>query len=181
MEIPFGSTLRSMGESMETRIHPAIIHTITLLIPVNIYVIGDWLGAGVQWPLFRYQETIYGASIISIFTDAGYILNGTLTGRTAFSIALWILGAIFLVAALLVALFRKGGSSAKLRGVALVAGSLLFLLSSMVQYGFLFHGQAGFVIPIGIPVLLILGFIVSGEETQFSEMTLGSHDEQDRE
>src|SRR5512136_1395011 len=48
-----GSSFRSLIESINTKIHPAILHAITLLIPVNIYVIGDWLGAGIQWPLLR--------------------------------------------------------------------------------------------------------------------------------
>ena len=39
-----------------------LLQCLVFLIPVNIYVIGDWLGTGVQWVLFRYQQTYLGNS-----------------------------------------------------------------------------------------------------------------------
>jgi hypothetical protein len=167
MVIPFRSFLRSLGSYIDTEVHPAILHAVTLLIPVNVYVIGDWIGAGIQWALFRYQVTTYGTSIISILTDGGYILNGALQGRTAFSIGLWILGTILLIAAFLAALFSGDESSARLRGFALVSGTLLLLLSSIVQYGPFLNGPAGFAVPVGIPVLFMLGFLISGGKEEF--------------
>jgi len=53
LENPIIPFFQSLGESIEEEIHPAILHAIILLIPVNIYVIGDRVGAGIQWPLFR--------------------------------------------------------------------------------------------------------------------------------
>ena len=171
MEISSESTFQSLSEYINTEIHPAILHAIILLIPVNIYVIGDRLGAGIQWPLFRYQETYLGGSLITIFSDAGYVIQGIIYGKTAFSIVLWILGAILLTMAFLMSLFPEKSYSTRFRGFALIFGALLFLLSSFVQYGLLFHGPAGITIPIGIPVLLFLGVVLlkTGSATPLEE------------
>ncbi|MDD1669933.1 MAG: hypothetical protein LUQ67_01245, partial [Methanomicrobiales archaeon] len=153
MEI--SQSLQLLGENIEERIHPVILHIITFLIPVNIYIIGDRLGAGIQWPLFRYQETYLGENLISIFMDAGYVVQRILYGKTAFSIILWILGVILLVVPLLIALWEEVKSSttsfSRIRGYLLLSGALLFLLSILIQYGPLLHGPAGIAIPIGIP------------------------------
>lgn len=160
MENPAPSRLTSLSKTLSGGMHPAILHALLLLIPVNIYVIARWVGAGVQFPLFRYQDTSWGTSTMTILTDAGYVISGTLVGRTANSLILWILGTSLLVMAFLAALTRDGGSRARLRGLAVVAASLLFLLSLMVQYGPLLHGPPGIAIPVGVPVLLVTGLII---------------------
>jgi hypothetical protein len=160
MEIPFGSFLSSLSASIEKEVHPVLLHAITLLIPVNIYIIGDWMGTGIQWALLRYQETYLGRNIISIFTDSGYILQGTFHGRTALSTGVWILGALLLVLGLLIALSQDREKLRRIRGYLVISGSLLFLLSPVIQYGVLLHGPAGIVIPIGVPALLVMGLIL---------------------
>jgi hypothetical protein len=133
---------------------------------VDIYIIGDWLGAGVQWALFRYQETSYGTSIIYIFMDWRYIVRGIIGGRSAIALGIWVLGASLLVLAFLIALFREREVQARVRGYLVLSGTILFLFSIIIQYGILLHGPAGMVIPLGIPVLLILGFVLAGGETE---------------
>jgi hypothetical protein len=160
MEIPSLSFLSSWSAAREKEVHPVFLHAITLLIPVNIYIIGDWMGTGIQWALLRYQETYLGRNVISIFTDSGYILQGTFHGRTALSTGVWILGALLLVLGLLIALSQDREKLRRIRGYSLISGSLLFLLSIVIQYGVLFHGPAGIVIPIGIPALLVMGLIL---------------------
>ena len=49
-----------------------IFSLITLVIPINIYIIGNFLGAGLQTPLFRFQITGYGSFFYSC--NAGFIL-----------------------------------------------------------------------------------------------------------
>ncbi|MDD1665406.1 MAG: glycosyltransferase family 39 protein [Methanomicrobiales archaeon] len=160
MEIPFRSFFSSLNASIEEDVHPVLIHLIALLIPMNIYIIGDWLGSGVQWALLRYQETYLGRDVISILTDFGYILQGIFHGRTAISVGAWILGALLLVLGLLIALLQDRERSRRIRGYLLISGSLLFLLSIVIQYGALFNGPAGIGIPIGIPALLGMGIIL---------------------
>jgi hypothetical protein len=160
MEIPFRSFLPSRGVSIDDEVHPVLFHVITLLIPVNIYIIGDWMGTGIQWALLRYQDTYLGRNVISIFTDSGYIVQGIFHGRTALSTGVWSLGALLLVLDLLITLILDREKSKRIRGYLLISGSLLFLLSNVIQYGILFHGPAGIVIPIGIPALLVMGLIL---------------------
>jgi hypothetical protein len=160
VEIPFSSRLSSLSRAFTGAVHPALLHALTLVIPLNIYVVGGWIGAGIQFPLFRYQDTSWGISIISIFDEMSYVLSGTLTGRTAVSISLWVLGTVLLVAAFLAALLPEEKCPARLRGFALTGAALLYLLSLFAQYGLFLHGPAGIAIPVGIPFLLIAGLLV---------------------
>ena len=141
---------------------PLILQCLIFLIPVNIYMIGDSLGAGVQWLLFRYQQTYMGTNFILASRDLTYVLTGLITGRSGISILIWIMGIVILFAALVFAViayvreepaFVKGGSL-----LTILAGFVL-LLASLVQYGITLSGPAGFAIPVGIPIILIIGWI----------------------
>lgn len=160
MEIAIAPRLASFAAAVDDAVHPVLYQLLALLVPVNIYVIGDWMGAGVQCPLFRYQETYLGTNTLSIFTDAGYLLRSTLVGKTALATGIWILGALLLLAALGSALFRGRERGRRIRGMLLASGTLLFLVSTIIQYGPAFQGPAGLAIPVGIPILLLLGLIL---------------------
>ncbi|HVN65776.1 MAG TPA: hypothetical protein VMT31_04060 [Methanomicrobiales archaeon] len=168
---PLRSSFRSLSEYINITIHPAILHAITLLIPVNIYVIGDWLGAGIQWPLLRYQETYLGRNVISILTDSWYIREGIFHGRTALSTGIWILGAILLVLAFLIALSQERERLKRVRGYLILSGAVFFMIASVIQYGLFLSGPAGIAIPVGIPILLLLGLILlkGGEQEPMKE------------
>ena len=76
-----------------------IIQTFTLILPMNIYVIGDWLGTGIQWALFRYQQTYLGTSLIPVSNDFRYVLDSMIGGRSGISVLVWCVGAVMVVAA----------------------------------------------------------------------------------
>ena len=57
-----------------------LLQCLVFLIPINIYVIGDWLGTGVQWALFRYQQTYMGDSLILVTRGITLVLDGTIGG-----------------------------------------------------------------------------------------------------
>lgn len=140
---------------------PLVVQFLVFLIPVNIYVIGDWLGAGVQWILVRYQQTYLGTSIIPVTKDISYILNGTISGRTAISFAAGDIGTLLLITAtilVILAYIRKDASLIKKSSVITIAGGMMFVISGIVQYGIWFKSTAGFVIPVGIPLILIIGW-----------------------
>ena len=69
-----------------------LLQCLVFLISINIYVIGDWLGMGVQWALFRDQQTYLGNSLILVTREITYVLNGTISGRSAISLILWAIG-----------------------------------------------------------------------------------------
>jgi hypothetical protein len=137
-----------------------MVECLLFFVPLNIYGIGNNLATGVQWALFRYQESYLGNSLILIHRDLGYVLNGTLRGSSAFSTSIWILGAILLVAALILLTFATVQGDArpvKFAGLLTIAGGVLFLIAMLVQYGLTLHSDHGFSLPIGVPLILVTG------------------------
>lgn len=131
---------------------------IPFVLPINVFLIGGSLGAGVQFCLIRIQKTYLGWSVIPFWRELQLVADGTITGRTAISILLWVGGVLILaVWATMILLLHDS----RRRGVIVYgAGCLLLLISTMVQYGPLFHGPAGVAIPIGIPALAVIGYLL---------------------
>jgi hypothetical protein len=139
---------------------PFLLQCLVLLIPVNIYVIGDWMATGVRWALFRYQQGPLGSSVISIGNDFQHLLSGTLQGRSAVILLLWIIAALLLILCLilnLATLQKQTALSFKIAALLILLSGLLFAVSDIVQYGITFHSSSGFCIPIGIPLILVIG------------------------
>jgi hypothetical protein len=143
---------------------PKIFLWVLFVIPLNIYVIGDWLGTGVQWALFRYQQTYMGSNLILLNQDVQYILDGFTGGKTTLSILVWITGIIFLLLALLVFGNTPRKSAARHVGILCILYGLTCLISDVIQYGIFLHGPAGICIPIGIPIIFMAGgWLYAGE------------------
>ena len=139
---------------------PLMFECLLFFVPLNIYGIGNDLATGVQWALFRYQESYLGNSLIFIHRDLGYVLNGTLRGSSAFSTVIWYLGAFLLVAALFLLTFaavQDDTRPVKPAGLLNIAGGVLFLVAMLVQYGPALHSDHGFSLPIGVPLILVTG------------------------
>ena len=138
-----------------------LLQCLVFLIPVNIYVIGDWLGTGVQWLLFRYQQTYLGNSLILITREITFVLSGTIGGRSAVSITLWAIGVLlFIIATFLVILanVKKDFPLIKKASFFTIAGGIIIAVSVLFQYGFLLNSPSGFALPVGIPIILIIGW-----------------------
>ncbi len=84
-----------------------LLQCLVFLIPINIYVIGDWLGTGVQWALFRYQQTYLGDSLILVTRGITYVLNGTIGGMSGISLVLWATGALLFIIALILVILAN--------------------------------------------------------------------------
>ncbi|MCU0629860.1 MAG: hypothetical protein MUF37_01750 [Methanoregulaceae archaeon] len=123
--------------------------------PINIYIIGDWQGVGVQFAFFRYQITTLGTSLIHSYQDIEYIKMGILGIKTALSTAFWIIGSIFLTISFIYQMLYL--KKFFITGLFVLFSSILYLVSIIIQYGPLFHGPAGTAIPIGLPVLFVIG------------------------
>ena len=131
------------------------------LIPINIYVIGDLLGTGVQWALFRYQQTYLGNSLILVTREITYVLNGTINGKSAITLILWAIGALlFIIATILVILANTNKDSSLIKQASLITitGGIIIAISILVKYGILLNSQSGFAIPVGIPIILVIGW-----------------------
>jgi len=128
---------------------------------MNVYVIGDWMGAGIQWFFFRYQETNIGNSFIFLHREIRFIVSGLLYGRSAIASLLWVVGVVVIVTATVLIIYgtvKADPGTLKKAAFVNIAGAILFLLSVIVQYGILFHSPAGIAIPFGIPVILGVAF-----------------------
>lgn len=149
-----------------------ILHCLVFLIPVNIYaigvpksapaLIGDWAGAGIQWPLVQYLETYLGTSLISVSGYIKYLAEGDITGISALAFLVWIAAAVLLIgsfAADCASFVRDTRNYPKISALLILAGGILFLLSDLIQYGPLFSGPAGVCIPVGIPAILCIGWV----------------------
>ena len=154
---------------------------LALLLPVEIYVIGDALGAGIQCPLFRYQETYLGSSTITILRDLDYVAFGIISGRSALSILLRVGGSALLIAAAIYLAWKwqEDYDSFRKPLALLVAGAgVAYLLSCIAQYGPTLYGPAGFAVPVGVPLILAVAwYIVRVEEDD----ELGYEEEEEEE
>jgi len=138
---------------------PVIFGLLLFLVPQNIYVIGDRMATGVQWALFRYQVSDLGNSLILASRDLYYVTAGILKGATAVSTVVWLCGAVLLVAAfcLLAISALRPARLVRPAGLVIIASGILFLLADIVQYGIAFNNMHGYALPVGVPLVLVVG------------------------
>ena len=130
-----------------------------LVIPVNIYTIGDFIGAGISFPFFKFQISVSGTMLFLISQELSYVLNGIYHHNTAISILVWIAASVFLISTVIVILMNKVKKDIQLKiaGFLLIISTVCFLISIMFQFGLYFHGPVGIAIPIGIPLMFVIG------------------------
>jgi hypothetical protein len=127
------------------------------LVPLNFFIIAGGMGAGVQWSLFRYQDTYLGAGFIPVTRDLYYLASGIISGKSAVSGLLLISSSIVLVIALLLVMANQ----TRLPGILTITAGILALSSSVIQYGFMLNGFAGICIPFGSLLLLLYGLLLT--------------------
>jgi hypothetical protein len=141
---------------------PSTLQILLFLIPLNIYVIGDWIGSGIQTLFFRYQQTNIGNSIILLNREISFVFNGILSGKSAIATIVWCMGVAFICIATMVIIYANIQEDPKfIRYCAIlnIGGAILFSLAIFIQYGIMLHGPAGIAIPFGIPVILGAAFL----------------------
>lgn len=134
------------------------------IIPLHVYTIGVDQGIGIQGSLYRYQVTVYGSMVITIMQDMIYISRGIFSLRTALSIILWVLGSVSLIIATLKSLIRPESFNleyTKKLGFLIIGSGILYIVSCMIQFGPLFHGNAGISLPFGGFSLMLLGIYIT--------------------
>lgn len=126
---------------------------IFFVLPLQIFIIGGSTGIGIQGAVYRYQTSGYGTYFIPLTREITFILNGTLSGRTALSVILWVSGTAILACTTIFAFLHVDDTTENYyRQVAggLIAACVPYLGSCIAQYGILLHGSAGFSLPAGI-------------------------------
>jgi hypothetical protein len=136
---------------------------ICFFLPIQIYLIGGSLGAGLQGAFFRYQVTSFGTGFIFLSQDMGYILSGIYTGKTALSVLVWLIGDLLLLAGTSLSLMIHGDRLKKIRitaGLLIISSGIFFLLSCMLQYSIVLHTAAGISLPVTVPLIISLGWLL---------------------
>jgi hypothetical protein len=136
---------------------PLLLQCLIFLIPLNIYMWGDWLLVNAQWALFRYQEAPgMGTSFILGYKDILYIYLGQNTGLYNIAAAVfWTIGAAILLIGLIItiiAYFEEEPYKIKTASYFTLSGGIFLGLSALCRF------NAGFAIPVGIPIILIIGW-----------------------
>jgi hypothetical protein len=133
-----------------------ILQGLLLLIPLNIYMWGEWIIVDLQWALFRYQQSSYGNSLILGYKDMNYIFVGQTTGLyNILATVFWTTGSILIIIGLLVIIkanLDKRSSVLKIASLFTITGGISFGLSALLRF------FGGFAIPVGVPIILILGW-----------------------
>ena len=153
-----------------------IFQCLIFLIPLNIYMWGDWILVNVQWALFRFQrafiqfnESGYVDSYIVGYKDMLYILQGQSTGLYNIAAAVfWTTGVLILLAGLIItiiAFIREEPDKLKTASYCTLAGGIFLGLSALCRF------NGGFAIPIGVPIILIIGWWMykAADETEEPE------------
>ena len=73
---------------------------------------------------------------------------------------------LFIIAMILVilAIIKKDSTLIKKASVFTIAGGIVFTVSIMFQYGFLLISPSGFAIPVGIPIIFVIGWWMYQEQ-----------------
>jgi hypothetical protein len=131
---------------------------IFFLLPLQIFIIGENDGIGIQGSTYRYQITSYGTSFIPIPREIGYVLSGTYSGKTALSVFFWVAGTTVLACTLVFTnIYASNDKIEYFQQLfyGLIASCVLYLGSCIIQYGVFFRGPAGISFPVGIIAVLI--------------------------
>jgi hypothetical protein len=136
-----------------------IISLFILLVPVYFFIIGDFYGSGFQTSFFRYQEVFLGSFVILISNDIYNVITGFFNGSMVPAVILWCLGFCFLVVnCILLFVGRKDFNRIIRRGgMLIIISGIFFLLSIIVRYGPLFNNSTGIAIPLGLPLIFLIG------------------------
>jgi hypothetical protein len=144
--------------NMRRFIVPLLLLVIFFIFPLQIFIIGNETGIGIQGAVYRYQVTGYGNSLIPVTSEIMYIVKGNYTGKTAFSVILWALGSLLLTITTWFAFVYSDGNRPdyhRLIGLGLTISCVCYLLSCIIQYGIFFQGSSGSSFPVGIGIILI--------------------------
>jgi len=136
-----------------------VISLFILLIPVYFFTIGESYGSGFQTPFFRYQEIFLGSFLILISNDVYNVITGFFKGAMIPVVILWCLGTFFLLVNIFLVFVGKFPFNQIIRrsGVLIIISGIFYLFSIIVHYGPLFHNQYGIAIPLGLPLIILIG------------------------
>ena len=150
--------LHNQNSFVKTRTIALFFCFFYFFLPLQCFVIGNDLGAGIQGAVFRYQTTTSGISLIPITTELAYVTSGVYEGRTAMSVIFWVLGtSILTILTMLSLVYWDRVTHHQFQFIILGAAGagICYLASCGFQYGVFLSGPAGKSLPIGVILLVI--------------------------
>lgn len=136
---------------------------------------GDWLLVDVQWAFFRYQQSDYGTSLIFSYKDIVYIFLGQTTGwYNIVATFFWIVGVVILLFGLCISIIASiNRESCEIRTASYftMSGGIFLGLSAVSRF------FGGFAIPVGVPIILIIGWWMYRENFKSDDTGVGSNNE----
>jgi hypothetical protein len=140
---------------------------------------GDWIIVDLQWAFFRYQSSPYGDSLIPVYKDINYILLGQTSGiHPVLAVVFWVAGGTLLVIGLfsiLYAYLNERPDVIRKTSILTIIAGIFFGLSAIERF------FGGFAIPVGVPVILIIGWWMyregSGDDAADDEPGDGTDEE----
>jgi len=153
--MPVSDIITRIG--IKTRIR--IISILLLLVPVYFFIIGDSYGSGFQTPLFRYQDVFLGSFVILTSNDVYNIITGFFQGSRVPAVILWAIGLFLLIVNIFLLFIDKKPIQRVVRrsGIVIIVAGIFFLVSIIVYYGPLFHNTRGIALPLGLPLIFLIG------------------------
>jgi len=130
--------------------------------PINVLLSIQMADFGVQFPFFLIQSINGSVSFIPVTSDIDLLFSHVYKNAIALSALFWIFAACILAAAILFFLITYGKmkTSSKRTGLIIILSGLFFLVSSMINYSTLLSIPNILIVPIGIPILLVVGFYI---------------------
>ena len=141
---------------------PLFLQCLVFLIPVNYFVIGNGTGSGIQWALFKYQQDIFGNNFYSVTTVIFNLTSGFLSPHRALAAGLWIFGSSLLIGSFclhVLAIQKKKPEFQKYAAIITFSSGIIYLISDIFHYGLLCQSPESYCIPVGIPVILVIGIL----------------------
>jgi CHASE2 domain-containing sensor protein len=97
--------------------------------------------------------------VVFISNDVNNVMNGFFKGAMIQVVILWFLGFLLLVVNSVLLFVDKTEFNRIIRrsGILMIISGLFFLFSIIVHYGPLFHNSSGIAIPLGLPLIFLIG------------------------
>jgi hypothetical protein len=159
---------------------PLILQCLVFLLPLSIEIIGDWIAVRIRWAFFTFQQTYQvpysGSSLFPLGREI-MVISG---GRSLISGIIWAAGGVLFMIAVFLLVYtciKDTPALVKKASLLTIMGGLLLLVALVVQYGITLQSMAGFAIPIGVPVILIIGWgMYTVEEYESDDADTGQED-----
>jgi hypothetical protein len=123
-----------------------ILQCLIFLIPLNIYMWGDYILVNLQWALFLYMYLGLNTGLFNIAAAS-----------------LWAIGTVILFIGLIITIYahiEEQSLLLKRASLLTIGGGITVGLSALCRF------NGGFAIPVGIPVILLIGWWIYQENSE---------------